>query len=360
MSFLRGSVPDSQQLERYLLGLLSEEDAERLDQASIQDDEVAARLRIAEDDLIDGYVRSTLPRDTAERFEAHYLSSARRRERVAFAARFLRAIDRAAEYADPATGRAEALVTRSDGGEDAAAGHTGSGQPARVDEPGGTTPSPQTEVLEPSALHRTVVSRLVAAAAAVLLVVCGALVLNSRRGFDDVRVGRPEIGARDGHARQVEPPRIKPEAIDPGPVKDPEPIQDLATMPRGQPAARVPSGRVPEARETLTTALVLWPQTRASGSIPVLTLPRSDRVGLELRLEPNDASHYEVRLRDPATNQIVWRSGPIAKRSAGDDASLIVQLPVSLLNTQHYSLDLVVRGDGLEPAGSYTFRVSPR
>jgi hypothetical protein len=82
------------QLVRYLLGLLLEEDAERLDAASIADDDVAAALRTAEDDLVDAYVRGLLTGETLERFESFYLASPRRRAKVCHARTFLRAVDR--------------------------------------------------------------------------------------------------------------------------------------------------------------------------------------------------------------------------------------------------------------------------
>jgi hypothetical protein len=88
----------------------------------------------------------------------------------------------------------------------------------------------------------------------------------------------------------------------------------------------------------------------------------SHRVALELRLEPGDASRYEVGLRDPATNKVVWRSGSIAKRQSGDEAALVVLVPARLLKPQHYAVDLLVRGilNGPEVIGSYAFRVLPR
>ena len=85
---------DTLELERYLLGLLPDEDAERLDEMSISDDEVAGRLRVVENDLVDAYVRGTLSGEKLERFESFYLSSDRRREKVRFARTFLSAIDR--------------------------------------------------------------------------------------------------------------------------------------------------------------------------------------------------------------------------------------------------------------------------
>jgi hypothetical protein len=92
--------PNDEQLELYVLGLLGEEDTDRLDEASIADDDVAARLRIVENDLIDSYVRGTLERPALERFESYYLSSPRRRANVSFAAKLLPAVDRAAAGAD--------------------------------------------------------------------------------------------------------------------------------------------------------------------------------------------------------------------------------------------------------------------
>jgi hypothetical protein len=44
---------DDRQLVDYLLGVLPEEELERLDEASIVDDDVAARLCDVENDLID-------------------------------------------------------------------------------------------------------------------------------------------------------------------------------------------------------------------------------------------------------------------------------------------------------------------
>ena len=79
---------DDEELVRYLLGLLPDEATERLDEASIADDEVAARLRIVETDLIDSYVRGQLSGARLERFESYYLLSPRRRESVRLAAGF--------------------------------------------------------------------------------------------------------------------------------------------------------------------------------------------------------------------------------------------------------------------------------
>lgn len=98
MSLPQGSGHDDEVLTRYVLGLLPDADMARVDEASIADDGVASRLRVVEDDLIDGYVRGRLGEETRQRFDSYYLSSPRRRERVRSAVNFLRAIDRAAAH----------------------------------------------------------------------------------------------------------------------------------------------------------------------------------------------------------------------------------------------------------------------
>src|SRR5262249_25227269 len=85
---------NTERLQDYLLGLLPEEEVERLDEESIADDDVAARLSAVEDDLVDAYITETLDQSTRARFETVYLMSPRRRDKVKFARRFLAAVDR--------------------------------------------------------------------------------------------------------------------------------------------------------------------------------------------------------------------------------------------------------------------------
>ena len=106
------------QLIRHLLGTLPEDEAQRVEEESIVDDEVAARLQVAEDDLVDAYARGTLSGDRLARFESFYLASPLRRDKVAFAKRFVAAVDSAA----PAEQDTRASVTdegRDGGGKNA-------------------------------------------------------------------------------------------------------------------------------------------------------------------------------------------------------------------------------------------------
>jgi hypothetical protein len=81
---------DDKAIVRYLLGQVSEAEAEHLDELSVADDGFVARLRDVENDLVDAYVRGSLDPATRERFEATYLLSPRRRQKVEFARKLKR------------------------------------------------------------------------------------------------------------------------------------------------------------------------------------------------------------------------------------------------------------------------------
>jgi hypothetical protein len=106
------ALDDEQLLVCFLLNLLPERETERLDEATIVDDALAARLADVETDLIDAYVTGTLNPAVCARFETVYLASSGNRARVEVARRFRSAIDGAsANAAPPETTVARPLLT---------------------------------------------------------------------------------------------------------------------------------------------------------------------------------------------------------------------------------------------------------
>jgi hypothetical protein len=75
---------------RYLLGVASDEERLRLEQCYFADDRVFAQLSAFEDELIDHYIRGELAEPQRKQFEHHFLNSAERREKLAFAESFVR------------------------------------------------------------------------------------------------------------------------------------------------------------------------------------------------------------------------------------------------------------------------------
>ena len=293
---------DDQQLIRYALGLLPDKDAERLDEESIADDEVAARLRAVENDLVDAYVCGTLEGELRERFESWYLASARRRDKVKFARQFLNAVDRL----PPAATAARATTS--------------------------VTPLPGRVSQRPLFIWL--------ASAAALLLACGVLLLQDvrlRRGLRDAQHDGAALDQRGRDlAQKLGDERIANDAL---------------------------KKEVERLRTAQPLALVLRPDTRAAAPVSVIAVPSgSNAVAFELELEANDFSQYEVALKEPATGRIVWRSGVLPPTSSRRPPAVAVAVPASVLAPRHYSLELSGHslGAAVNVVGSYAFQVEAR
>jgi hypothetical protein len=334
---------DDQLLVRYVLGLLPDDQTELLDEASIADDDVAARLRVVEDDLVDGYVRGTLDAATLNRFESYYLSSPERREHVRFASSLIRAVDRAAPRADkrpleqPAPGR----PSESDA-------------PLRVGEAAGLG---NVQASGAASARRGLMAGL-AAAAALLLAASASLLYQTGRLSRGLDQAQHESAALDRRTQELEQQLANQRAV------NAETASRLARARESVPG----STSTPLNRANATTglpafALVLLPQTRAIGPISTLALsPGAERVAFDLQLETNDFPQYQVGLRDPATNGIIWRSDWMAPSPHADQATVAIVIPATLLKPQHFSIELRGReaGGGGQVVGSYAFQIVPR
>jgi hypothetical protein len=293
----RDSTQDDRQLIRYLLGLLPDEEAERYDEQSVADSDVAARLRTVENDLVDAYVRGTLDEEFRQPFESFYLASPRRRDKVRFAERFVGAVDRA-----PAAGAAVAAAPRT------------------------------------AAIRSRVVWSL--APAAMLLLACGILFLQDvrlRRGLTEAQRHGADLNGRAGAlAGQLDEQRAANDTI------------------------RKELDRV---RAADPIALVLRAQTRAVGSVSAIALSPGVRVvAFDLELEGSDFPQYQVALKDPVTNHIVWRSDPLTPGSSHRPPAIAVTVPATVLKPQHYLLELSGRNSAgaVDTVGSYAFQVLSR
>ena len=79
---------DEEMLARYLLGELNDAEQEQVELRYLEDREYFDALQVAEDELIDGYVRDALGPARREHFEKHFLNSPDRHRRVNFALAF--------------------------------------------------------------------------------------------------------------------------------------------------------------------------------------------------------------------------------------------------------------------------------
>ncbi len=332
MAQSKAFVNGDRQLVDYLLGVLTEEEIERLDEESIVDDDVAARLCNVENDLIDAYVTETLDHDTRDQFEARYLKWPSRREKVKFARRFLTAVDRVV----PAP---TAVVVSVASSPVASAASSGSKRVRRF--------SPKVDASQPVA-RRSKFSWPFLAAAASLLLACGVLVndLQLREGLNQAN----QLGAAQDHRADMLTHELDQARS--------ENVEIAQALERGR--AAVASGDQPSASASVstigasilagTTGSVLFPQTRSVGQVPKIDVAsQADSVTFELRLESNEFPHYRALLKDSGTNRTIWRSDVLQARSDAP-TSVQVVVPANVLDSRHYSFELA----GIDRAGHHT------
>jgi hypothetical protein len=97
----------------------------------------------------------------------------------------------------------------------------------------------------------------------------------------------------------------------------------------------------PATESLKTIAVLLLPPTRGAGQIPTVPVRRgTDRVTLRLQLEADDFPSYEVALKEPAMNGVIWSSPKLRARLEGEAKAVSVSFSASLLQQQTYLAEL--------------------
>jgi hypothetical protein len=95
------------------------------------------------------------------------------------------------------------------------------------------------------------------------------------------------------------------------------------------------------------------------GPIKTVTVhPNADLMVLLLTLESADFPGYRVMLKDPGTNEVLWRSDDL-ETATGDKPALTVSFRTSLLKTQNYVAEVsgFSRSGQAQIVGDYAFHV---
>lgn len=314
--------PDDEVLSRYLLGSLPAEEAERLDELSVADDEFPLRLDAVENDLVDAFARGDLSGEALERFQKFYLSSPRRRGKVEFAKTFLRFGERTASAVAGAT-MLPAIPNAK--------------------------PSDQTTSQGLSRRRWFTIPRLdlqwgFAAAALVMLITSCYLFVENERLRKQGLEGREQQAVLDHRAQELQEQLAEQQSANAGMLKELDHLREASASPH-----------------TLKiVAALLLPQMRGASQVPTVSIPAgTDQVQLRLQLESDDFPAYQVVMRDPARNQIVWRSAKLKAKPQGDAKDVSISLAASLLKPRNYIIELAgVSSDGrAEPISGYPLRV---
>lgn len=303
---MKEEIYSKKSLTDYLLGKLSETDADLFDEMSIADDEFVDALKVVEDELIDSYLRGELDNADVGRFEASYLATSLRREKVEFA---------------------RALQTVIAGNES-----------TRV------TP---VEIEAQAVSSVTLWQRLLAlgpafrygfAAVAALALVSVVLILfRASNSPTEIVVATPT------------------------PLKTPLPEPSRETKPSESPLPTPTLTPTPERKKELLqvnkpslATFILAPPVRSSPSLPTFNVPANAvEVMFVLQLESDDFSDYAVALKSQTGSVLRRINGIKAKNEA-----LSFRIPANLIKPNIYTLTVSgVSGSGeAEIIGDYPFR----
>ena len=286
-----------QTLRDYLLGQLSEPEAERLDELSIVDDVCAERIRIVEFDLVDAFARGELRGEVLEQFRSRYLTTPTGRDAIRFA--------EALQSLDETPGQGTSSAVRR---------------------------GPATPVRETWRWRE----RLALAAAVVMLATASVwLALDNRtlRGrVASVESSRDEL-VRDRQRREAE----ARQAAETAPPSD---------------------GRV-SSPPTLAM-LVLAPQLRSARQLPMVALiDGATELPVRLDLEPVDYPSYTASLVASSGDRELWRADRLIARTIRGRPTLDLRLPATVLSPRDYLIRVsgVPARGASEIVGEYRFTV---
>ena len=294
------NVFEDQYLVRYLVGALPAEEADRLDQLSIADDDFAWRLREVENDLVDSYVRSELGDETHAGFKAFYMATAARRQKVQFA--------QGLRQFEATNARAERAAKLS------------------------KSRAPLWGLFSRS---RIASHAAMSFAALAMFLIAGYLLVQNTHLRREISDGRAQYQSVDQRARNLEN-QLKAKRTDDAQTQKPA-IADVSQL--------------------KVVSLLLPPPSRGLASLQtVIVHPQTDLVILLLTLESADFSGYRVTLKDPATNRVLWRSPELEPASAGEKSVVSVNFPANLLRQQNYIAEIAgLRHGGAQIVGDYPF-----
>jgi len=328
------------QLERYLLGTLSDDEKDRLESALLADHDLFSELDASEGSLIDRYLEGDLASEERQLFEERLLPSQRVRDRVAMAGALQRLADQRARHAKDEDGRVVVPIS-----------------PFQNQRP---VPG------------RSTTNWLAWAACLVLMLATGYLaVLNVRlqgrfenaHSDHQVAVDRALLAERKAaeHEEALADAlaRLQNENADSSQLREAlalrdEQISKLETEIKN--GRRTPSNS--QADEAQETILFLALATRAEENPTVLSLPIDGRVVLQLDLDryhPPNGTRLQAVVERNGTP--VWREEHLKPRFVGAEAMVPLVLPGEVLFPGSYTISITKAKptEAEQTIGSYRF-----
>ncbi len=308
---MENELNNAKAVRAFLLGNLSEAERTELEDGFLAQDDFYQELLIAEDELIDAYVRGELPAPERAVFEQRRLTSPHLRERVEFAQTLFNSLSD------------KAVVV-----------------PARADD---DSISWWQSLAAALAMRRPALGFGVAAA--LLVILLGGLWFLTEK----LRTPAPE------QAKIIQPPPVIPrESPTPGGTPEPQQLAGDEVTPIRTPVTETPERTAPVlATFTLTPGLVRG----AGGAEPLVLRAVVTDVRLRLTLDSEPYEKYRATISTPEGTR-VW-SGELSNGSSKKSSLLNLSLPANLFKNGDYVLDLSgANAPGKwESVADYSFRI---
>jgi len=314
-----------QNIRRYLLGELSEQARVEIEDRAFEDQKVLQEILAVEQDLIDDYVSGDIPEEKLQGFETHFLASAERRKKVAFAKALAAVVNES-----PATATNVA-----------------------------TAPSWRTRLT--AFFIRPVTAYSFAAASLVLFVVGSLLVLDRIRLHSELAQLRSAQESQIAQLRQLEKDlaneRLRNDELMAN-RETPTPQTVIPeTKPESPPQPTTPASPV-------VAALSLFPGISRSGnSVPKLSVAQDvSLVRLQIGIDPQETyRRYRVELRTEKGQQVLVQEN-LTARKGSKGRSIPLSVPASALKNGRYEVTLkgITESGTSEDVGFYYFEVVNR
>ncbi|HKG22337.1 MAG TPA: hypothetical protein VKC34_10590 [Blastocatellia bacterium] len=323
------SFEDDERIRLYLLGDLPGQEQGRLEERLMSDDEFFKQLLAVEEELIDDYVHGLLTQSERARFEAHFLSTPDRQQRLSFA----RALD--------------LYASRK------------------------TEPSPATAPKQgPASWWRLLLSffrlespalSLAFAGAALLLAAGGAYLLykvsQTGQAPQQIRVEEKGPETTETPGSPVPQPAPQDKVADghaPGPAPHP------ADRPQPTPPDRRPDS--PPSGALRLAAVILPGGVRSGGQTNrIAPVPGEKAVRVKLNLDEDRYTSYRAEIKNADRPGALPPQDRLKAVGAGSAKAVFLRVPFSLYPPGDYEVTLkgrTARGE-LESVGKYSFRVLP-
>lgn len=319
------NLDNDSMIKQYLLGELTEEGQQQIEERLLRDGDYFEHLQLCEDELVDEYVRGGLPPDEQRRFDNHFLSTPERHEKLRFA-RALRRYVSAAVEAEPAT----------------------------------TAQRTRLQFLSASLRGRHPVMAY-SLAAALLLVLGGTVIFRNWQLQNQLAQIRSQQSAGLRSERELQRQLQEQRAGYMELVKELQHEKDQRAMLERKASSSITSNpdqlRAPIISLVLTPGLLRGEETTKKALVP----SGATLIRLELHFPANDYRSWRATLHN-AEGAELSRQSLLKARSAGGGGIVVMDLPAEAIPGGDYYVKLSgTAGSGeFEDIGKYYFRVTKK